>query len=186
MRAASWKFRLMTCRLIVSLGLSVALQLNWELRANPPSRLRPSAGIHQSRSMEVEVEVEKSRLCEYRQLQLSPRCFEFIYAMAGPPSRGMRTSMLKILKTPILTSKLRYSSKMPAFTLYGSRGSTNTDRLRLTLAEGGFTDYELVLLNLPKGEQKVRKLYLFNNDTNFGVHSRKNTRNVIHGVKYPY
>lgn len=45
---------------------------------------------------------------------------------------------------------------MPAFTLYGSRGSTNTDRVRLTLAEGGFTDYELVFLSLPKGEQKVR------------------------------
>jgi hypothetical protein len=44
---------------------------------------------------------------------------------------------------------------MPAFTLYGSRGSTNTDRVRLTLAEGGFTDYEFVLLNLQKGEQKV-------------------------------
>lgn len=44
---------------------------------------------------------------------------------------------------------------MPAFTLYGSRGSTNTDRVRLTLAEGGFTDYDLVLLNLQKGEQKV-------------------------------
>ncbi|KAF2822402.1 glutathione S-transferase domain-containing protein [Ophiobolus disseminans] len=43
---------------------------------------------------------------------------------------------------------------MPAFTLYGARGSTNTDRVRLTLAEGGFTDYELVLLNLQKGEQK--------------------------------
>ncbi|KAI8214737.1 Glutathione S-transferase [Colletotrichum sp. SAR 10_77] len=43
---------------------------------------------------------------------------------------------------------------MPAFTLYGARGSTNTDRVRLTLAEGGFTDYELVLINLQKGEQK--------------------------------
>ncbi|PVH87702.1 glutathione S-transferase [Cadophora sp. DSE1049] len=43
---------------------------------------------------------------------------------------------------------------MPAFTLYGARGSTNTDRVRLTLSEGGFTDYELVLLNLQKGEQK--------------------------------
>lgn len=29
------------------------------------------------------------------------------------------------------------------------------DRIRLTLAEGGFTDYELVLLDLQKGEQKV-------------------------------
>jgi glutathione S-transferase len=48
---------------------------------------------------------------------------------------------------------------MPAFTLYGSRGSTNTDRVRLTLAEGGFTDYELVLLNLQKGEQKVTNLF---------------------------
>ncbi|KAJ4321876.1 hypothetical protein N0V94_002710 [Neodidymelliopsis sp. IMI 364377] len=44
---------------------------------------------------------------------------------------------------------------MLAFTLYGSRGSTNTDRVRLTLAEGGFTDFKLVLLNLHKGEQKV-------------------------------
>ncbi|KAK0649716.1 glutathione S-transferase domain-containing protein [Cercophora newfieldiana] len=43
---------------------------------------------------------------------------------------------------------------MPAFTLYGARGSTNTDRVRLTLAEGGFTDYELVVLNLGKGDQK--------------------------------
>jgi glutathione S-transferase len=49
---------------------------------------------------------------------------------------------------------------MPAFTLYGSRGSTNTDRVRLTLAEGGFTDYELVLLNLQKGEQKVGDPFL--------------------------
>lgn len=44
---------------------------------------------------------------------------------------------------------------MPAFTLYGARGSGNTDRVRLTLAEGGFTNYDLVLLNLQKGEQKV-------------------------------
>lgn len=44
---------------------------------------------------------------------------------------------------------------MPAFTLYGARGSSTTDRVRLTLAEGGFTDYEVVILNLMKGEQKV-------------------------------
>lgn len=44
---------------------------------------------------------------------------------------------------------------MPAFVLYGARGSTNTDRVRLTLAEGGFTDYELVLADLQRGEQKV-------------------------------
>ncbi|KEF57603.1 uncharacterized protein A1O9_05521 [Exophiala aquamarina CBS 119918] len=43
---------------------------------------------------------------------------------------------------------------MPAFTLYGGRGSTNTDRVLLTLAEGSFTDFDLVLLNLGKGEQK--------------------------------
>jgi hypothetical protein len=53
---------------------------------------------------------------------------------------------------------------MPAFTLYGSRGSTNTDRVRLTLAEGGFTDYELVLLNLQKGDQKVGDLFLLEGD----------------------
>lgn len=44
---------------------------------------------------------------------------------------------------------------MPAFTLYGARGSTNTDRVRITLAEGGFDDYDVVLYNLHKGEQKV-------------------------------
>ncbi len=60
-----------------------------------------------------------------------------------------------ITNSPGLLSKLLHSSKMPAFTLYGGRGSTNTDRVRLTLAEGGFTDYEFVLVNLLKGEQKV-------------------------------
>ena len=44
---------------------------------------------------------------------------------------------------------------MPQFTLYGARGSSNSDRIRLTLAEAGFTDYDYVLLNLLKGEQKV-------------------------------
>ena len=44
---------------------------------------------------------------------------------------------------------------MVAFTLYGTRGSTNTDRVRLTLADGGFTDYDFVLINLQKREQKV-------------------------------
>jgi glutathione S-transferase len=60
-----------------------------------------------------------------------------------------------IMHSPGLLSKLSHNLKMPAFTLYGARGSTNTDRIRLTLAEGRFTDYELVLLNLQKGEQKV-------------------------------
>jgi hypothetical protein len=60
-----------------------------------------------------------------------------------------------ITTSPRFVSKLLHISKMPAFTLYGARGSTNTDRVRLTLAEGGFTDYEFLLLNLQKGEQKV-------------------------------
>ena len=63
--------------------------------------------------------------------------------------------MLRLTISPRFASQLLYSSKMPAFTLYGSRGSTHTDRVRLTLAEGGLTDYEFVLLNLQKGEQKV-------------------------------
>ena len=50
---------------------------------------------------------------------------------------------------------------MPAFTLYGWRGSSNTDRVRLTLAEGGFTDFEFVLVNLHKGEQKVCEPLLY-------------------------
>lgn len=66
--------------------------------------------------------------------------------------------------SPRVVSKLLYSSKMPAFTLYGSRGSTNTDRVLLTLAEGGFTDYELVLLNLQKGEQKVGDPFFLEDD----------------------
>ncbi|TPX07425.1 uncharacterized protein E0L32_002105 [Thyridium curvatum] len=43
---------------------------------------------------------------------------------------------------------------MPAFTLYGGRGSSNTDRVRLTLAEGGFTDFDLEILDMRNGEQK--------------------------------
>nr|POF11525.1 glutathione s-transferase [Quercus suber] len=53
-------------------------------------------------------------------------------------------------------SKFPQNSKMPAFTLYGFLGSTNTDRVRLALAEGGLTDYKLALLNLQKGEQKAK------------------------------
>jgi hypothetical protein len=48
---------------------------------------------------------------------------------------------------------------MPAFTLYGSIGSSNTDRVRMTLAEGGFTDYEFVTVDLRKGEQKVSSIH---------------------------
>ena len=72
--------------------------------------------------------------------------------------------MFKYTNSTRFVSKLLHSSKMPAFTLYGSRGSTNTDRVRLTLAEGGFTDYELVLLNLQKGEQKVCAPFLLEDD----------------------
>ena len=72
--------------------------------------------------------------------------------------------MSRLTNSPGFASKLLYSSKMPAFTLYGSCGSTNTDRVRLTLAEGGFTDYELVLLNLQKGEQKVGDPFLLEDD----------------------
>lgn len=54
-----------------------------------------------------------------------------------------------------LSNTHRHHIKMPAFTLYGSPGSSNTNRIRLVLAEGGITDYDLVLLNLPKGEQRV-------------------------------
>ncbi|KAH7069225.1 putative glutathione-S-transferase theta, GST [Paraphoma chrysanthemicola] len=46
---------------------------------------------------------------------------------------------------------------MSAFVLHGSRTSTNTMRVRLTLAEGNITDYEFVLLNLLKGEQKYEE-----------------------------
>jgi hypothetical protein len=63
-------------------------------------------------------------------------------------------------KSPRFVSKLSHSAKMIAFTLYGARGSTNTDRVRLTLAEGGFTDYELVLLNIQEGEQKASESLL--------------------------
>jgi hypothetical protein len=68
-----------------------------------------------------------------------------------------------VTNSPQLVSKLLHSSNMPAFTLYGSRGSTNTDRVRLTLAEGGFTDYDVVLVNLQKGQQKVSEPCLYEN-----------------------
>jgi hypothetical protein len=67
---------------------------------------------------------------------------------------------------------------MPAFTLYGSRGSTNTDRVRLTLAEGGFTDYELVLLNLQKGEQKVGDPFFFGKTMRLLLRTQ-----IVYGIK---
>jgi len=63
--------------------------------------------------------------------------------------------MLRITSRSTIISKPLINSKMPAFTLYGFHGSTATDRVRLTLAEGGFTDFGYVLVNLPKGDQKV-------------------------------
>jgi|HubBroStandDraft_4_1064222.scaffolds.fasta_scaffold1893537_1 glutathione S-transferase len=48
---------------------------------------------------------------------------------------------------------------MPAFTLYGGNpGSTASDIVKLTLAEGGFTDYEFKGLDMMSGEHKVRPL----------------------------
>ena len=41
------------------------------------------------------------------------------------------------------------------FKLYGAAGSSATDRVLLTLAEGQFTDYEFVAVDLSKGEQRV-------------------------------
>jgi hypothetical protein len=77
---------------------------------------------------------------------------------------------------------------MPAFTLYGSRGSTNTDRVRLTLAEGGFTDYELVLLNLQKGEQKVGDPFLLGDDAASPcvskLHIVSSLKNFLSLIKY--
>jgi hypothetical protein len=89
------------------------------------------------------------------------------YISSGWPDLSLEMStytISKLTNSPGFASKLLYSSKMPAFTLYGSRGSTHTDRVRLTLAEGGFTDYELVLLNLQKGEQKVGDPFLLEDD----------------------
>ena len=96
--------------------------------------------------------------------------------------------MSKLTNSPGFASKLLYSSKMPAFTLYGSRGSTNTDRVRLTLAEGGFTDYELVLLNLQKGEQKVGDPFLLEDDAASPCVSKlyivSNPQNFFSLIKY--
>jgi hypothetical protein len=77
---------------------------------------------------------------------------------------------------------------MPAFTLYGGRGSTNTDRVRLTLAEGGFTDYELVLVNLQKGEHKVGGPFVLEGDAAFPcvrkLYIRIEPQNLFSLLKY--
>ncbi|TQS32445.1 hypothetical protein Golomagni_07237 [Golovinomyces magnicellulatus] len=67
--------------------------------------------------------------------------------------QSLRSSSKRFSTIFNLSKSLQYST-MPAFTLYGARGSTNTDRVLLTLAEGGFTDFDFVALNLMKGEQK--------------------------------
>lgn len=100
--------------------------------------------------------------------------------------------MSKFLRSTRNASKLLNSLIMPASTLYGALGSSNAARVRLTLAEGGFTDFELVLLDLRKREQKVRlmesiSLCLTSSSAVIltPTNSPKNTRNDIHGVKSP-
>lgn len=67
--------------------------------------------------------------------------------------------MLRLISsTPRLISTKTPQPKMPAFTLYGALGSTNTDRVRLTLAEGGFDDFEFANLVFQNRDQKVSKL----------------------------
>jgi hypothetical protein len=104
--------------------------------------------------------------------------------------------VFKHIKFP---SKFLHASRMPAFTLYSSRGSTNTDRVRLTLAEGGFTDFDTVMLDLAKGEQKVRNMYLRvlkqlrdrthlpanKNHQADNVPRPRRTSSVTRGVKFP-
>lgn len=63
--------------------------------------------------------------------------------------------MSRLISRPKPLSKSNSNSKMTYFILYGSRGSTNTNRVRLTLAEAGFADYELKFIDLQQGEQKV-------------------------------
>lgn len=83
------------------------------------------------------------------------------------------------------SNKLYHKSIMSAFTLYGAHGSTNTDRVRLTLAEGDFTGYKFVSLDLQKGEQKVSSSPSY---VHFCVahnsSSQANIYNVTRGVRY--
>ncbi|CAI6310383.1 unnamed protein product [Periconia digitata] len=62
--------------------------------------------------------------------------------------------MSGLAKSTRFATRLLHNSNMPAFTLYGFHGSTMTDRVFLTLAEGGFTDFELQTINLPAGQHK--------------------------------
>lgn len=84
-----------------------------------------------------------------------------MYLCLVVPHDGLDVATSTTYMSKILSHNTKVSSRalkhlnMPAFTLYGAHGSTNTDRVRLTLAEGGFTDYEVILLDLFKGEQKV-------------------------------
>jgi hypothetical protein len=55
--------------------------------------------------------------------------------------------------------QLLHTAKMPAFVLHGGRSSTNAMRVRLTLSEGNFDDYEFANINLLKGEQKVNRRF---------------------------
>lgn len=74
---------------------------------------------------------------------------------------GHVRSMFRIAKTLKPATKQLTISKMPAFTLYGAHGSTATNRVLLTLAEGDFKDFNFVPLTLPKGEQKVSAAFAY-------------------------
>lgn len=73
-------------------------------------------------------------------------------------SNGSLVVSLKMSTMFRLTKSARIMSPTPSCYLYGFPGSTNTDRVRLTLAEAGISDYKFVVVDLRKGEQKVSRV----------------------------
>lgn len=82
-----------------------------------------------------------------------PKFFAEVFER-GSQSISAMPKLVTTLSSKIVTRGLN-TLPMPAFTLYSARGSFSTDSVRLTLAKGGPTDYQVVLLDLRKGEQKV-------------------------------
>lgn len=70
-------------------------------------------------------------------------------------TRVIHMSLRSTTPLRFASRQLLHTAKMPAFILHGGRSSTNTMRVRLTLSEGNFDDYEFSNINLLKGEQKV-------------------------------
>jgi hypothetical protein len=89
----------------------------------------------------------------------SPQIALFIFMLWSPKHSPLRSTRLSschfTVNSNTRAANLSLANMPAAFTLYGNLNSTASNRVRLMLADANFTNYDFVMLNFQKSEQKV-------------------------------